>query len=74
MAYTTEVRHLLATRAGMNLDDGGHDRVQLIANVAINARQADWHECFVGALSDETGMSREAFELLLAGGQQSLTH
>lgn len=55
MAYTSEVRHLLTTRAGLRLAAGAHDRVQLVANIAINARRADWFDCFVGAISVEAG-------------------
>ena len=54
MAYTAEVRHILAARAGLRFRDGGHDRVQLVANTAINARRADWFDCFIGAIAVET--------------------
>jgi hypothetical protein len=54
MAYTAEVRHLLTERGGLRIRDGGHDRVQLVANTAINARRADWFDCFIGAIAVET--------------------
>lgn len=66
MAYTAEVRHLLTGRAGLRLRDGGHDRVQMVANTAINARRADWFDCFIGAISVETSIAVEDIRGLIS--------
>jgi hypothetical protein len=54
MAYTSEVRRILTTQAGWRLKPGGSDRVQFIANTAINNRRSDWFEQFVSAMATES--------------------
>lgn len=54
MAYTSEVRRILTTQAGLSLRSGGDDRVQLVANVAINERLTNWFELFVAAMATES--------------------
>lgn len=56
MSYTSEVTDLLERYAG-NAGRGCLWRVQLAANVAINARRADWRELYLGALSAESGVA-----------------
>jgi hypothetical protein len=66
MAYTSEVRHILARKAGVQFAAGGHSRVQLVANTAINARRADWFDQFVRAISAETGKDSGAVVSLIS--------
>ena len=55
MAHASEAARRLnrATRMGLSEDELG--RVQVAANAAINAREADWHRTFVAALATESG-------------------
>jgi hypothetical protein len=66
MAYASEVRHILDARAGVRFAAGGHSRVQLVANTAINARRADWFKLFVRAISTETGVDSDSILRLIS--------
>ena|SRR6185437_15767297 len=55
MAYSSEVLGILMDQAGYQLRSGGDDRVQLVANMAISERRANWFEEFVAAIAAESG-------------------
>ena len=57
MTYVSEVRGILERQAGIQFPSGSHDRIQLVANTAINERRIDWFERFVKAVAIEVGRS-----------------
>lgn len=57
MSYAYEVLRSLADLARVPLAEAEIRRIQLEANVAINARRADWHEVLKRAIADATEIS-----------------
>lgn len=56
MSYAYEVLRALADLARVPLSEAEIRRIQLKANVAINARQADWHTVLMEAIADATAL------------------
>lgn len=56
MSYTTELTRLLVRYGKLSISDTARDRIQLVANKAINARQGDWYEQYLKALASESRM------------------
>lgn len=54
MSYAYEVLRALADLARIPLSETDIRRIQLEANVAINARRADWHDVLMRAIADAT--------------------
>lgn len=55
MTYTSEVTRLLTRHAGVSLAAEASQRVQIAANIAINARRSNWYELYLSELAKESG-------------------
>ena len=62
MAHVSEAAWRLNRATRMELSEYELSQVQMAANVAINARQPDWHRTFVTALSTVSGRDTRELE------------